>query len=106
MAPDDVTNLRKLLAGRIDLFPIDQEVGQYLIARNFPPRLAQQLEPQSKSFCGAAACGDLAQASPGPELVERFNRGLKALQDSGEFERLVADTRAASLAYHRPIRMP
>ena len=50
VAPDDVTNLRKLLAGRIDLFPIDQEVGQYLIARNFPPRLAQQLEPQSKSF--------------------------------------------------------
>lgn len=105
MAPDDVTNLRKLLAGRIDLFPIDMEVGQYLIARNFQPRLAQQLEPQNKSFWVAPLHVVIwRKHRQGPELVERFNRGLKALQDSGEFDRIVAETRAASLAYHKPIK--
>jgi polar amino acid transport system substrate-binding protein len=33
---DDITGFRKLLAAHIDLFPIEIEVGQYLLQKNFP----------------------------------------------------------------------
>ncbi|WP_434632000.1 substrate-binding periplasmic protein [Chromobacterium sp. CV08] len=98
-APDDLINLRKLLAGRIDLFPIDQEVGKYLIAHHFSPALGSQLEAQSRSFWSAPLHVVIwRKHARGPELVERFNRGLKALQDSGDFERLLQETREACLA--------
>ncbi|WP_052878012.1 substrate-binding periplasmic protein [Chromobacterium subtsugae] len=97
-APDDLINLRKLLAGRIDLFPIDLEVGKYLIAHHFPPQQGALLEAQAKSFWSAPLHVVIwRKHARGKELVERFNRGLKALQDSGEFERLVTETREACL---------
>jgi polar amino acid transport system substrate-binding protein len=34
-AADDLSNFRKLLARRIDLFPIEEEVGQFLLGRHF-----------------------------------------------------------------------
>ena len=30
-APSDISNFKKLLLGRIDIFPIDQDVGQYFL---------------------------------------------------------------------------
>lgn len=38
----DTLNVKKLLAGRIDLFPMDKEVGRYLIAR-LPPSQSQKV---------------------------------------------------------------
>ncbi|WP_199179894.1 substrate-binding periplasmic protein [Chromobacterium sinusclupearum] len=97
-APDDLINLRKLIAGRIDLFPIDQEVGKYLIAHHFSPAQGAVLEAQNKTFWAAPLHVVIwRKHARGPELVERFNRGLKALQDSGDFERLLQETREACL---------
>ncbi len=97
-APDDLINLRKLIAGRIDLFPIDQEVGKYLIAHHFSPAQGAELEAQNKTFWAAPLHVVIwRKHARGPELVERFNRGLKALQDSGDFERLLQETREACL---------
>lgn len=97
-APDDLINLRKLIAGRIDLFPIDQEVGKYLIAHHFSPVQGAELEAQNKTFWAAPLHVVIwRKHARGPELVERFNRGLKALQDSGDFERLLQETREACL---------
>ncbi|MBX9296676.1 substrate-binding periplasmic protein [Chromobacterium piscinae] len=97
-APDDLVNLRKLLAGRIDLFPIDLEVGRYLIAHHFPPAQGGQLEAQNRSFWSAPLHVVIwRKHAQGKELVERFNRGLKVLQDSGDFDRLLQETREACL---------
>lgn len=97
-APDDMINLRKLLAGRIDLFPIDLEVGKYLIAHHLSPAQGALLEPQSKTFWAAPLHVVIwRKHARGPELVDRFNRGLKALQDSGDFDRLLQETREACL---------
>ncbi|OWY38010.1 hypothetical protein CEK28_13840 [Xenophilus sp. AP218F] len=101
-APDDVTNLRKLLAGRVALFPIEQEVGRYLLASRFPASQASQLEAQDKVFWAAPLHVVIwRKHARGQELAERFNRGLKILKDSGDFDRLLSETRAACLAAGR-----
>ncbi|XLM21004.1 hypothetical protein MKD33_01815, partial [Chromobacterium piscinae] len=56
------------------------------------------LEAQNRSFWAAPLHVVIwRKHARGPELVERFNRGLKALQDSGDFERLLQETREACL---------
>lgn len=87
-ANDDVTNLRKLLARHIDLFPIDREVGTYLLAQNFKPEQARQLLVQNKPFWTAPMHVVIWKKHPrAAELVQRFNRGLKLLRESGDMER-------------------
>ncbi|UTH76060.1 ABC transporter substrate-binding protein [Chromobacterium sp. IIBBL 290-4] len=100
-APDDLINFKKLLAGRVDLFPIDLEVGRYLLAHHFTAQQANAVEAQGRSFWNAPLHVVIWRKHvKGQELVERFNRGLKALQDSGDFERLVTETREACLLPH------
>lgn len=93
-ASADDLNLRKLLARRIDLFPIDDEVGHFLLAKDFSAVERAALAPQSKSFWSAPLCVVIWRKDPhAQELVERFNRGLKTLHDSGDFERILNETR-------------
>lgn len=94
-AADDLSNFRKLLARRIDLFPIEEDVGQFLLARNFSPLQAGQLV-SSPAFWSAPLHVVIWRRHPqGAELIARFNRGLQALQSSGEFDRMVRETRLA-----------
>lgn len=94
---DDLSNFRKLLAQRIDLFPIEEEVGQFLLSRHFSPREIRQLE-RTQPFWMAPMHVVIWRKHPrGAELIARFNRGLLALQRSGEFDRLVRETRQACL---------
>lgn len=87
---DDLSNLRKLLARHIDLFPIDAEVGRMLLSRNFSAADQRRLVPQSTPFWTAGMHVVIWRGHPrAAELVERFNRGLKRLRASGEFGRLV-----------------
>lgn len=96
---DDVTNLRKLLAKRIDMFPIDKEVGNYLIHQNFSAKELRQFSISGQTFWSAPLHMVIWRANPqGQELVEIFNQGLTELQKSGEFDRLVRQTRTACLA--------
>ncbi len=92
---DDLSNFRKLLARRIDLFPIEEDVGQFLLARNFSAAQASELS-SGQSFWSAPLHVVIWRRHPqGAELIARFNRGLQALQSSGEFERMVRETRLA-----------
>jgi polar amino acid transport system substrate-binding protein len=81
-AADDLSNFRKLLARRIDLFPIEEEVGQFLLGRHFTR--GSQLQ-HSQPFWLAPMHVVIWKKHPhGAELIARFNRGLLALQRSGE----------------------
>lgn len=94
---DDLSNFRKLLARRIDLFPIDEEVGQFLLSRNFSPQDIRQLD-HSQPFWMAPLHVVIWRRHPhGAELIARFNRGLQALQRSGTLARMVQETRQACL---------
>lgn len=91
---DDLSNLRKLLARHIDLFPIEAEVGRMLLAQNFSPADQRRLVAQPTAFWTAGMHVVIWRGNPrAAELVARFNRGLKRLRASGEFDRLVGQER-------------
>ncbi|BEV71764.1 hypothetical protein THUN1379_12460 [Paludibacterium sp. THUN1379] len=93
-SPDDLSNLRKLLAGHIDLFPIDSEVGALMLMQHFPRAQRVQVEAQDKPFWIAKVHVVIWRHHPqAAELVRRFNRGLSQLRASGEFNRLIENTR-------------
>jgi polar amino acid transport system substrate-binding protein len=93
-AADDLTGFRKLMAGHIDLFPIDVEVGQYLLQQNFPADKRAQITWQKKAFWIAPMHVVIWNKHPrGKELVNRFNSGLKKLKANGDFQRIIDETR-------------
>ncbi|MEJ6004469.1 transporter substrate-binding domain-containing protein [Paucibacter sp. AS339] len=84
LAIDDATNLRKLLAGRIDLVLIDKGVAFHLLQtqlREAAPRF-QWLEPAVADMPLHMA---LTRNRPDfSALLGKVNRGLSELRDSGE----------------------
>lgn len=79
-APTDEQNLRKLLAGRIDLFPVTREVGEYLLATHFTPEQAQQLAIHPRPLLVQPMYLLLNRQDPHHlALIQKFNRGLQQL---------------------------
>ncbi|WP_275544488.1 substrate-binding periplasmic protein [Pseudomonas sp. Marseille-Q0931] len=81
----DEQGLRQLLAGRIDLFPVDKVVGFDLLHRKFTATERQRLSFHPKPLHSASMYLLLSRNVPGNvELMQRFNLGLKQLRDSGK----------------------
>lgn len=90
IAETDLKNLQKLLLGRIDLFVVEQKVGEYILKRNFErqeiERLAFHPRPvrETYHYLIISKAAENAQS-----LVEQFNTGLRLLRQSGEYERIL-----------------
>ena len=85
-APDDVLNFKKLLKGRIDLFPSDPLVGRKILQENFGTKEIANVTYHDKPM--VAPTGHLLfsrKLANGGELVAAFNRGLAKLRDSGRY---------------------
>ena len=70
-------NFKKLLKGRIDLFPVDALVGQKVLLEAFGKRAADSVTYHSKPMF--APTGHLLFSKKtlnGEELLAAFNRGL------------------------------
>lgn len=81
----DEPGMRQLLAGRIDLFPVDKVVGFDLLHQKFSADERQRLSFHSRPLRSDSLHLLLSREIPGnAELMERFNRGLKQLRDSGK----------------------
>jgi len=100
-ARSDELGVRKLIKGRIDVFPGELMVTYSLIRKMLPPDTASLLshhpkliqeQPQylllSKKVEGSAALRDM------------FNRGLKKLKASGRYDQIIADALAGKYASH------
>ncbi len=99
VATDDVSNLRKLAAGRIDLFPMEGEAGQLTTRLHLPPSMAARIVPQPREYWSTPLCVVIWRKHPqGAELIRRFNRELKKMKDTGELELLINQTRHAIFA--------
>lgn len=83
-AKDDVTNLRRLLAGRVDAAVIDQRVMRYLV-RTEPSLWAQKVRigfnPKPLAKQPLHVC--FKDSATGRALRDRFDRGLAALDQKG-----------------------
>ena len=91
-ASSDETNLKNLLLGRLDAFPLDQQVAEFLFANEIQAADAARIghnavpvhsRPQHLLISRKAANGEA--------LIRLFNRGLNAIRSNGTYERIVSD---------------
>jgi polar amino acid transport system substrate-binding protein len=91
-APTEELNFRKLVAGRVDIVPTNLDVGRYILRTSFKPEEAAGVAvapgfyniTQYRLIMRRA---DRANAA----YIERFNRGLRKLKESGKFDQYMAD---------------
>jgi polar amino acid transport system substrate-binding protein len=77
--------LRMLLAGRLDVFPMDKIVAFDMLHSHFSREARSQLSFHPQPLRSDSLHLLLSKKVPGnAERMARFNRGLKALQDSGK----------------------
>ncbi|UTH75739.1 ABC transporter substrate-binding protein [Chromobacterium sp. IIBBL 290-4] len=91
-ADDDRVNLLKLLAGRIDLFPLDEFTGWQLLASDAFPRGAHDLiTTETKPFSVQYGHLLMRRSPANAQLMARFNAGLAKLRADGTLERFRLD---------------
>lgn len=85
---DDLQNLRKLVAGHIDLVLIDSRVQQYLSRRHLGPKaaLVDCLQPAVQEHPQYLVVS--RSTTGGEAIVAGFNEQLQRLRRSGEFKRI------------------
>lgn len=89
--PNDLAGLRKMIRGRIDAMPMERNVACDLLKHNFSVKEAEEFAVHPRlltdSFTTHMILPPQLPRSLG--LLSDFNRGLKALRDSGEHARLL-----------------
>lgn len=81
----DETAFRQLLAGRVDLFPMDKVVGFDMLHQHFSAAERAQLSFHPKPLRSDSLHLLLSrEVAENADLIERFNRGLQQLRDSGK----------------------
>ncbi|WDE07682.1 transporter substrate-binding domain-containing protein [Thalassomonas viridans] len=86
-APSNKMNLKKLLAGRIHIFPIDRLMGYQLLDEFFTPEQARLITHHSKILFSGNVRLLISKKNPKSQyLIEKFNLGLKKLKESGEYD--------------------
>lgn len=89
VAKDD-QNVRKLAAGRIDVFITDELAGWQLITKIFPgdeAKFAVLDKPESVAPLHLLVS---KRSVPGAQFLEDFNDGLQKIRASGEYAKIVA----------------
>lgn len=100
--PRDELNYRKLLAGRIDIFPNDPIVGYSQIRNNFPPEKAELFTHHPKELQSTTLNLIISkQCKNGKFFLDKFNSGLKKLKDSGRFDQMLKDVMNGKYDKHK-----
>lgn len=91
LAEDDISNLRKLVAGRVDVVPLDRNVACYLLDAHFTAEQAAHVRAHTKlltpNFTTHLMMSRKLPASAA--RVAAFNRGLQILRKSGDYDKLL-----------------
>ena len=87
-ALDDISNLRKLQAGRLNLVLLERRVGEHLIAND--PQLRGQLTWQGAVLERVPLLvGFVPRKAGQPDWVRIYEQGLRKLHASGEYMRIL-----------------
>jgi polar amino acid transport system substrate-binding protein len=87
-AVDDLSNLRKLQAGRFDQILLERRVGEHLVARD--PQLRGQLVWQGTVLERIPLLVGFAPSHPDqPDWIRIFEQGLRELHASGEYRHIL-----------------
>jgi polar amino acid transport system substrate-binding protein len=91
-AASDEANIHKLLAGRIDVFPVEEQVGKSILRDSFTQEERDQLAFHPTSFQDFKPYLLLSKAIPGnKELMDQFNAGWNELVQSGKYDQIMRD---------------
>lgn len=89
----DEKNLKKLAAGRIDLFPATLEVGYALIADKLDEASGNLLTNNPKSIRETSYRLIVSKkAKNAEEMIKKFNEGLAKIKASGAYEKMLTDS--------------
>lgn len=92
MVPKDELNYKKLLGGRIHIFPNDPIVGYSQIRNSFPPEKAALFTHHPKVLQSTSLNLIISkQCKTGRLFLEKINSGLQKLKESGRFDRMIED---------------
>ena len=97
-AASDLNNMRKLLLGRIDLFPIEEEAGKALIRTMLTPREQSRLSYQARPLATVPTYLVLRRDLPhAQELLERFEVGFRQLNESGQLAHILTEAHHSNM---------
>jgi len=88
-APNDLSNLKKLAAGRVDLAIVDTKVFVYLSKGD--PSLSEQLELNPKLIASTYFYVAFKRSAQGEYWVKIFNEGLKKIDAAAIMQRYIKD---------------
>ncbi len=92
----DVQNIRKLMAGRIQIFPMEIEVGYNLIHQELIPEQAALITnhslPVQKTPVSVAVSRKI-ELKRAQKLLNALQSGLQILRDSGRYDEMIWDSR-------------
>lgn len=90
----DEQNFRKLLKGKIDIFPIGLDVGLFLLRNKFPKEtrdlIAYHPTPLNSDTLHLMMSKRIKKSE---ELISFFNKGLQELKDSGRYNQIIEKSR-------------
>ncbi|SHH67369.1 ABC transporter substrate-binding protein [Massilia sp. CF038] len=95
-APSEQLSMRKLLAGRFDVYPTIREVGWYTLHTQFSAAEAAAISeyrgrPYNQPRYHLILPRRLAAS---PRRLAQFNQGLRRLRESGRYDQLMAELAA------------
>ena len=91
-APSDELAMRKLLAGRFDVFPSSLGVGMYVLRTRFTPDEASRIAYHPGTFAKTRYHLILPRSlASSKRHLKLFNKGLRRLKDSGRYDQYLAD---------------
>lgn len=93
-AASDAINMKKLVLGRIDLFPMQEAAGCFLVAQELTPEEQSKVVAQPLAFDTVPVYLVIRRSHPLAQvLIERFDRGFRQLSDSGQLQRILEQPR-------------
>ncbi|MYN43921.1 transporter substrate-binding domain-containing protein [Pseudoduganella sp. FT93W] len=95
---DDQTNLRKLVAGRIDYVALERLVGAYLLERESPAEIRDKVVWKGPAFANLPLFVGITRQWPNAAaIVADLNEGLAAMEKDGSYQALL---RAYNIEVH------
>ena len=90
-AKTDALNLTKLYKKRIDIFPLDPRVGNYIIS-SLPNDYKNTIIAHEKALFTSGNYVIVSNSDPkrGQHLIDKFNRGLDIIKQNGVLETILS----------------
>lgn len=94
VASTDEANFEKLISGRIDIFPMERNVGLTILRREFSPEQASQVKINEKPFSSFEPFVFLSKKNPSnAPLMDEYNEEFQKFSETQDFETLTNSCR-------------